>query len=75
MTGAPAKYALYLSSRSARYIAVRVMPAADATRQERLEAIEGCAAALAGAAATALEGACGFHVSGMRNAEQFLAMA
>jgi len=75
MTGAPAKYALYLSSRSTRYIAVRVLPAADATRRERLEAIEGCAAALAGVAATAPRDAFGFHVSGMRNAEQFLAMA
>jgi hypothetical protein len=75
MTGAPGKYAFYLSSRSTRYIAVRVWPEADATRQERLEAIEGCAAALAGVAATAPEDAFGFHVSGMRNAEQFLAMA
>ncbi len=75
MTGAPAKYALYLSSRSTRYVAVSVMPAVDATRQERLEAIEGCAAALAGVAAAAPQDALGFHVSGMRNAEQFLAMA
>jgi len=75
MTGAPAKYAFYLSSRSTRYIAVRVWPDADATRQERLEAIEGCAAALAGVAATAPEDAVGFHVTGMRNAQQFLAMA
>ncbi|MBO0832357.1 MAG: hypothetical protein J2P29_10340 [Actinobacteria bacterium] len=75
MTGAPAKYALYLSSRSTRYIAVRIWPEPDATRQERLEAIEGCATALAGVAATAPEDALGFHVSGMRNAQQFLAMA
>jgi hypothetical protein len=75
MTGAPAKYAFYLSSRSTRYIAVRVMPWAGATRQERLEAIVGCAAALAGVAATAPQDAFGLHVSGMRSAEQFLAMA
>lgn len=75
MTGAPGKYAFYLSSRSTRYIAVRVWPDEDATRQERLEAIEGCAAALAGVAATAPQDAFGFHVSGMRNAQQFLAMA
>jgi hypothetical protein len=75
MAGAPGKYAFYLSSRSTRYIAVRVWPEADATRQERLEAIEGCAAALAGVAATAPKDAFGFHVSGMRNAQQFLAMA
>lgn len=75
MTGAPGKYAFYLSSRSTRYVAVRVWPEADATRQERLEAIEGCAAALAGVAATAPESAFGFHVSGMRSAQQFLAMA
>jgi len=75
MTGAPAKYAFYLSSRSTRYVAVRVWPEADATRQERLEAIEGCAAALAGVAATAPRDAFGFHVSGMRNAAQFLTMA
>jgi uncharacterized protein (TIGR03083 family) len=75
MTGAPAKYAFYLSSRSTRYIAVRVMPADDATRQERLEAIEACAAALAGVAATAPRDAVGFHTSGMRNAAQFLGMA
>ena len=74
MTGAPAKYAFYLSSRSTRFVAVRVMPSGDATRQERLEAIEGCAAALAGVAATAPRDAVGFHVSGMRTAEQFLAM-
>jgi hypothetical protein len=74
MTGAPAKYAFYLSSRSTRFVAVRVMPSGDATRQERLEAIEGCAAALAGVAATAPKDAVGFHVSGMRTAEQFLAM-
>ena len=75
MTGAPAKYAFYLSGRSARYVAVSVLPSAGATRQERLEAIEGCAAALAGVAATAPQDAVGFHVSGMRNAAQFLAMA
>lgn len=75
MTGVPAKYALYLSSRSTRYIAVSVQPVEDATRRERLQAIEGCAAALAGVAATAPANATGFHVSGMRNAEQFLAMA
>jgi hypothetical protein len=75
MTGAPGKYALYLSSRSTRYVAVRVWPAEDATRQERLEAIEACAAALAGVAATAPPDAVGFHVTGMRNAAQFLAMA
>jgi uncharacterized protein (TIGR03083 family) len=75
MTAAAAKYALYLSSRSTRYIAVRLWPEADATRQERLEAIEGCAAALAGVAATAPKDAVGFHVSGMKNAEQFVAMA
>lgn len=75
MTGAPAKYALYLSSRSTRYIAVSMMPSQDATRQERLAAIEGCAAALAGVAGAAPESACGFHVTGMRNAQQFVAMA
>jgi uncharacterized protein (TIGR03083 family) len=75
MTGAPAKYAFYLSSRSTRYVAVRVWPEADATRQERLEAIETCAAALAGVAATAPPDAIGFHSTGMRNAEQFVAMA
>lgn len=75
MSGAPAKYAFYLSSRSTRYVAVRVMPSDDATRQERLEAVEACAAALAGVAATAPRDAVGFHVSGMRNAAQFLAMA
>jgi hypothetical protein len=75
MTGAPARYAFYLSSRSTRYVAVRTgWPQADATRQERLEAIEACAAALAGVAATALPDAVGFHVSGMKNAEQFLEM-
>jgi hypothetical protein len=76
MTGAPAKYAFYLSSRSTRYVAIRAgWPEADATRQERLEAIEACAAALAGVAATAPPGAYGFHVSGMKNAQQFLAKA
>jgi uncharacterized protein (TIGR03083 family) len=75
MTGAPAKYALYLSSRSTRYVAVTVSPAEDATRRERLEAIEGCAAALAGVAATAPRDAFGYHVTGMQNAEQFLARA
>ncbi len=75
MTGAPGKYALYLSSRSTRYVAVSVWPTEDATRQERLEAIGACAAALAGAAATAPPDAAGFHVTGMRNAGQFLAMA
>jgi hypothetical protein len=75
MTAAPAKYALYLSSRSTRFIAVKVWPVEDATRQERLEAIEGCSAALAGVAAAAPASAFGFHVTGMRNAEQFLALA
>lgn len=75
LTGAPSKYAVYLSSRSTRYVAVRVWPEADATRHERLEAIEACAAALAGVAATAPQDAFGFHVTGMRNAEQFLAIA
>lgn len=75
MTGAPAKYAFYLSSRSTRYVAVTVSPVPGATRQERLEAIEGCAAALAGVAAAAPPGAFGFHISGMRTAQQFLVMA
>jgi hypothetical protein len=75
MTGAPGKYALYLSSRSASYLAVRVWPVEDATRRERLEAIEGCAAALAGVAAAAPRDAVGFHITGMRNAEQFLGYA
>ncbi len=76
MTGAPAKYAFYLSSRSTRYVAIRAgWPVDDATRQERLEAIEACAAALAGVAATAPKDAFGFHVGGMQNAEQFLAKA
>lgn len=75
MTGAPAKYAFYLSSRSTRYVAVRVWPEADATRKERLEAIEACAAALAGVAVTAPPGAVGFHSTGMQNAQQFLAYA
>jgi hypothetical protein len=74
MTGAPGKYAFYLSSRSTRYVAVRVWPEADATRQERLEAIEACAAALAGVAATAPKDAVGFHSSGMHTAEEFVAM-
>jgi hypothetical protein len=69
------QYAFYLSSRSTRYFAVRVWPEADATKQERLEAIEGCAAALAGVADTAPEDAFGFHVTGTRNAQQFLALA
>jgi hypothetical protein len=75
MTGATAKYALYLSSRSTRFIAVSVRPVDDATRQERLEAIEGCAAALAGVAAAAPESAFGYHVTGMRSVQQFLALA
>lgn len=75
MTGAPGKYAFYLSTRSTRYVAVKVWPTDDATRPERLEAIEACAAALAGVAASAPKAATGFHVTGMRNAEQFLAMA
>jgi uncharacterized protein (TIGR03083 family) len=76
MTGAPARYAFYLSSRSTRYVAVSTgRPLEDATRQERLEAIEACAAALAGVAAASPPDAFGFHVSGMRNAEEFLAMA
>jgi uncharacterized protein (TIGR03083 family) len=75
MTGAPGKYAFYLSSQSTRYVAIRVWPVEDATRQERLEAIEACATALAGVAASAPPDAFGFHVTGMRNAEEFLAMA
>jgi hypothetical protein len=75
LTGAPGKYAFYLSNRSTRYVAVWVYPAPDATRQERLEAIQACATALAGVAATAPKDAVGYHVSGMKSAEQFLAMA
>jgi hypothetical protein len=75
MTGAPGKYAIYLSSRSTRHIAVTVLPSEDATQQERLEAIEGCAGALAGVAGTAPQDAYGFHSTGMRTSEQFLAMA
>jgi hypothetical protein len=75
MTGAPARYAFCLSSRSTRYVAVQTgWPQADATRQERLEAIEACAAALAGVAATAPPDSFGFHVSGMKTAEQFVEM-
>jgi uncharacterized protein (TIGR03083 family) len=74
MAAGMAKHLIYLTSRSPRFIAVATGRWPDATREEMLDAIVGCAAAMANAARQSPPGAMGFHVSGMHDAEGFLAM-
>lgn len=74
MAGGMAKHLIYLTSRSTRFIAVATRGWPDATQEELLDAIVGCAAAMANAARQSPPGAVGYHVSGMHDAEGFLAM-
>lgn len=74
-TGAVAKYALYLASRSSRFIAVAIDPWPDATQQERLDAIGGVARAFANVAGSVPPGTRAYHSSGMVDAEGYSAQA
>lgn len=74
MAGGMAKHLVYLMSGSPRFIAVAPRAWPDATQDELLDAIVGCAAAMANAARQSPLGAAGFHVTGMKDAEAFLAM-
>jgi uncharacterized protein (TIGR03083 family) len=74
MAAGIAKHLIYLTSRSSRFIAVATGRWPDATQEEMLDAIVGCAAAMANAARQSPPGSMGFHVSGMHDAEGFLAM-
>jgi len=74
LTAAPAKYTLYLGSRSTRVIAVRIDRSRDATQTEQLDAIVGVAHALANVAASSPPGSRAFHAIGMFDAEGYVAM-
>lgn len=74
LTGAPAKYALYLASRSTRFIAVSVGRFPDASQAERIDAIRGAGRALANVATMSPPDALGFHTSGMLDAPAFVAI-
>lgn len=74
MAGGMAKHLIYLTSRSSRFIAVATRGWPGATQEEMLDAIVGCAAAMANAARQSPPGAMGYHAGGMRDAGAFLAM-
>ena len=72
MAAGTAKAALYLASRSTRFIAVTMGRWPGASQAEQLAAISGAAKALANVARMSPEGARGFHTSGMLDAEGHL---
>ena len=74
LTAAPAKYALYLSSRSSRFIAVAMEKSPGATKTERVDAIGHVARSLANIAAATPPGVRACHSSGMLDAEGFVAL-
>lgn len=71
MAGGPAKHALYLASRSPRFIAVTTGGWPDVTRLERIHAISDSTAAVANLARMCAPEDRGFHVTGMHNGEEF----
>jgi len=73
LAGAPAKHALYLASRSTRFIAVRMAKWLDASQAECIDAIRGTARALAGVAEAAPAGTRAFHARGMFDVSGFCA--
>jgi uncharacterized protein (TIGR03083 family) len=75
LTGAPAKYALYLASRSTRAIPVGIATWSDASQRERIDAVTGTASALAYVASSSPPDTRAFHSSGMLDPEGFCALA
>jgi hypothetical protein len=71
---APAKHALYLAARSTRFIAVGLDRWGDASQAERLDAVNGVAAAMANIAAQTPPDARAYHASGMTDAQGYVAM-
>lgn len=74
MAAGMAKHLIYLMSRSPRFIAVATRGWPGATQEEMLDAILGCASAMANAARQSPPGVVAYHASGMRDAGDFLAM-
>lgn len=74
LTGAAAKYTLYLASRSTRFMAVTTGPWPGATQTRRIDAIGLVARALANVAEAAPQGARAYHANGMFDAEGYVAM-
>jgi hypothetical protein len=73
-TGALAKEALYLASRSTRFIAINPTKFRGATHAELVRSIVPAAAALANTAEASPDGALAYHSTGMTDAEGYLAM-
>ncbi len=74
LTGAAAKYVLYLASRSTRFIAVRMDRYKDAMQTEQLDATVEVAHALASVATASPPDVRAFHNNGMFDAEGYAAM-
>jgi uncharacterized protein (TIGR03083 family) len=74
MASGISKYALYLSSRANRFVALRAAAPAEATSDDLRWALHSVSLSLAQTASGAAPGARGFHVDGMADAEGFLSM-
>jgi hypothetical protein len=74
MVGALAKSTLYLASRSTRFIAINPTKFRNATPSELVQSIVPAAQALAHTAAASPPESLAYHVSGMTDAEGYLAM-
>jgi len=74
MVGALAKSTLYLASRSTRFIAINPAKFRNATPTELVQSIVPVAQALAHTADASPPGSLAYHVSGMTDAEGYLAM-
>jgi hypothetical protein len=74
LIGALAKEALYLASRSTRFIAINPAKFRSATHADLVRSIVPAAQALANTAAATPDGALAYHSTGMTDAEGYLAM-
>src|SRR5437588_3588560 len=72
--GATAKYALCLASGTSRFIAIRSAQYPDATNDDLLHAVVSTAHALREVARSVPDERRAFHISGMADAEGFVAM-
>lgn len=75
VAGALCKYALYLASRSSRFLAIGARPWPDASRAERLEAVRSAAEALANVAEATPDDVRAYHAVGMLEADGYCSLA
>jgi hypothetical protein len=75
LVAAPAKYTLYLASRSEEFIALMISKWPDATQRELVASIRPIARGLAAVAAWVPADTRAFHVDGLTDVNGFLAMA